>query len=211
MALSAWFHALPDCWSGPFKGINRRRHLVAVNLAACVGMMRQEFQWDCHFNVAPDSAPSPSLSTYLTASSRSIGVFPISALAATFDRRPLRRWQQSQAAVQAGGLVVRLANDIATYATDVAEGNVTAVTLTLARLGLPRQAAAESEEAHTARAHLVPVLDAALSQFSAAQASLQEGMLSYTLRQVVALALAIYGDGERYRSPSTTESKKDDV
>jgi hypothetical protein len=192
-ALTAWLHEVADCWTAVHWQVQARRHLIARQIAACVGMMRQEFAWNCLLHGTTDKLPLPTLDAYLMATHISIGVYPISALAATFERHPLMVWRRSIAAVDAGGHVVRLANDLGTYTADVAEQTLSAVTLIGGAHRAPDQWHADDPAIQAARVALIPALDAALARFSTTQAVLPDGPLAYILRRVVALALGIYG------------------
>jgi hypothetical protein len=194
-ALTAWLNEVTTCWSGRQWQLHARRRLVAQQIAACVGMMRQEFTWNCLLHGVPIGARLPTLDDYLAATHVSIGVYPICALAATFERRPLTTWQRCVTTVDDGGYVVRLANDLGTYTTDVVERTLSAVTLAGGADRTPDQWHADDPAMQRARVALVPVLDAALARFSTAQAALPDGPLAYVLRRVVALALGIYGAG----------------
>jgi hypothetical protein len=169
--------------------------------------MRQELVWNlAHFTAR--TAPSvheretlPTSETYLRNGAISIGMSAVAATAASFEPRPSDAWKCAVAAVDSGGAVVRLTNDLHTYFADVGEGKVTSVTIRAGLCGASpsTQDAESSPEVHAAQAALSADLARAVAAFGQAQAGVSDGPLAYCARHAVAFALAVYGDGSRYR------------
>ncbi len=188
-----------------------RRALVAEQFAECAAAMRHELLWNIAFarpgngadgaDIAARSAALPSFAAYLQNGAVSIGMPAVAAVAASFEERPGGAWKRTLATILAGGNVVRLTNDLHTYFADVDEGKVSSVTLRLAELGLPPSgldpdASAEVREAQTSIEH---DLARSVGAFAYGQGLLAEGPLAYCVRHAVAFALAVYGDGSRFR------------
>jgi len=206
-ALAAFFAEAAVRWApysrskgrGQFRAAN-----VAVQVARCAGAMRQELRWSCALHRPAPPSTLPALRSYLAAATQSTGVHPVVALMCAFSADPQRAWERARPDVDAAARVVRLANDLYRYETDVAEGHLTAVTIALRDLGLPLTGLdpTTSEEVARARRRLVPHLRAAVGTFSEATAGPRQPPISDHLRRVVALALSIYGDGGHFSAPS---------
>jgi hypothetical protein len=184
-----------------------RRTLFAQHLTACTVAMRQELVWNlAHFTARTASSARegdalPTFEAYLRNGAVSIGMSAVAAAAASFEPQPADAWKHATAAVDAGGAVVRLTNDLHTYFADVEEGKVTSVTIRAGLLGAPAstQDAESSPEVRAAQAALGADLARAVATFGEVQAGLFDGPLAYCARHAVAFALAVYGDGSRYR------------
>ncbi len=179
-----------------------RRTLVAEQLAECAAAMRHEIMWSIAFaqRAGADQA-LPSFGAYLQNGTVSIGMPAVAAVAASFEEQPRRAWGRTLAAILAGGNVVRLTNDLHTYFADVDEGKVSSVTLRLAELGLPPSGLDPdaSAEVRTAQSSIERDLAASVGAFAYGQGTLPAGPLAYCVRHAVAFALAVYGDGSRFR------------
>ncbi len=187
-ALADLLRHLPDCWAALPASWGRdgyRRAHMARELVTCLTTMRQEFVWDCQ-----PASMLPDVAAYLANGKRSIGVYLITALAGGFERDPRRAWGRALPAIDAGGCVARLANDLHLFPRDSAEGHASAVAVALRAAG----------DATSAQAAIAAELDRAADRFRAASAPLDDGPLAYVLRHIVAFALAIYGDGSRFRA-----------
>jgi hypothetical protein len=182
-----------------------RRALVAEQLVECAAAMRREILWSIGFaRVARDGAEAaalPSFAVYLQNGAVSIGMPAVAAVAASFEERPRHAWRIALATMLAGGNVVRLTNDLHTYFADVDEGKVSSVTLRLAELGLPPSGLDPdaSAEVRAAQTSIERDLAQSVSAFAYGQEGLPVGPLAYCVRHAVAFALAVYGDGSRFR------------
>ena len=197
----AW---LPGGW-----GRSRfRLRLVAQQVALCAATMRREALWNTSFARAKEDAVLPEFADYLRGAAISIGMPAVAAVAASFEELPYVMWQRGQAAIAAGGCVVRLTNDLHTYFADVDEGKVSAITLRLRELGLPFSGLdpETSAEVREAQASVALDLAAAVADFAHGIPRLAEdGPLGYCVRRAVAFALAVYGDGSALRHERRTE------
>lgn len=185
-----------------------RLRLVAQQLALCAATMRQEALWNTIFARAGEDAALPEFADYLRGAAISIGMPSVAAVAASFEELPYVMWQRGQTAIEAGGRVVRLTNDLHTYFADVDEGKVSAITLRLRELELPVSGfdPETSAEVREAQASVALDLAAAVADFARGIPRLAEdGPLGYYVRRAVAFALAVYGDGSTLRHERRTE------
>ena len=196
--LRAQWEPLPSAWGrGRF-----RLRTAAEQFAACVAMMRQELHWNLALdNRAPQAPRLPSFARYIQCGAVSIGMPAVASVAAGFEARPRRVWRAALRATDAAGRIVRLTNDLHTYEADVEEGKVTAIAIRLRDLGYPPMGLdpATSPEVQRAQAWVSDDLARVIALFSRHQAAVPPGPLSYYLRHSVAFALAVYGDGSRFK------------
>jgi hypothetical protein len=180
-----------------------RLRLVCRQLARTMASMRREQEWNIDLASAGDLSGLriPTAYSYLQNGAISIGMYAVAAVAASFDRQdrrppPLWSWQESLAAIDTAGRIVRLANDLDTYRRETGEGKLTSVSLMLHALGYPLlgldpETSAEVEEA---RRVLGESLQRMTGCFAERLRSLPpESCLAFYLEHVVAFALAAYG------------------
>lgn len=183
-----------------------RDYLIARELTACVTMMRQEFRWNRALAASPDGAGLPDVATYLRTGAISIGMYAVAALAACFERAPRQAWRLGAPAIESGGRVIRLTNDIHTYEADALEEKATIVTLMLRDLGAPLTGLdpTSSASVHLAQEQACSHLKVALVDFARASGDLPEGPLAYAIGHAVAFALAVYGSGSGHSAAQPT-------
>jgi hypothetical protein len=202
-ALAHFVTDLPHTW-GSALGFRKRRyrhHHFLKELAAWIGTMAQESRWDFHLAHRQKKSDLPSIKTYIRNGRRSIGVYAVAAFAAALEDDPRRAWHHALAAIEAGGRVARITNDIHLYARDADEQHVTLVALVLRDLGFPITGQNPKTSIEVQRAMNISCrhLDRAVMDFGTHCAQAGTGPLSYVLQHVVALALGIYGNGDKYR------------
>jgi hypothetical protein len=128
-ALSSLLAHLEGCWRdlSTRAEIHRFRHcLVRRQIARCMASMRREFEWNVRLAGRQDL---PSFNTYLMTGSVSIGMHAVAAVVASYERDAARAWQRSWAGIDTAGRIIRLANDLATYPRELAEGKMSAISL----------------------------------------------------------------------------------
>lgn len=185
-----------------------RLGLVAQQFALCAATMRREALWNVGFASAGEHADLPPFADYLRGAAISIGMPAVAAVAASFEELPQVMWRRGRAAIESGGRVVRLTNDLHTYFADVDEGKVSAITLRLRELELPVRGLnpETSAEVRQAQASVALDLSAAVADFAQSIPRLPEdGPSGYSVRRAVAFALAVYGDGSTLRHERRTE------
>ncbi len=204
-ALAAVLDALAAEWArlpGGRWRLRVRRALVARHIAECVSAMRHELLWNVAYaRQRRGTAALPAFDDYLRNGTVSIGMPAVAAAAASLEDRPRHAWRAAQLAITAGGAIVRLTNDLHTYFADVEEGKITSVTIRRWALGdVSCSSDAESSPGVlAAQTSLTGDLFLAIAAFGQFQAALPDGPLAYCVRHAVAFALAVYGDGSRYR------------
>jgi hypothetical protein len=163
--------------------------------------MSTEARWNREWALCPDGTELPAFDTYLRNGAVSIGMPAVVAVAASFERAPDDAWRRGNAAITAGGCVIRLTNDLHTYFADVEEGKVSAIAIRLRELGfLPRGLDPDtSAEVGQAQSSIGADMARAVEAFARRQEHLTEGSLAYCARHAVAFALAVYGDGSVHR------------
>jgi hypothetical protein len=200
-ALAHFVADLPTFWGkGPgFRKQRYRHHHFLKELAAWIGTMAQESRWDFHLARRQKMTDLPSVAAYVRNGKRSIGVYAVAAFAAGLEDDPRRAWHRGLSAIEAGGRVARITNDIHLFERDTSEQHVTLVTLILRDLRFPLTSLKGTPEMQQALSESCHHLDRAVMDFGAHCAHAGTGSLSYVLQHVVALALGIYGNGDRYR------------
>jgi hypothetical protein len=187
-----------------------RQRVAAEQLMHCVAMMRQELDWNltlvrweqAHAQNPRTRGPRlPTLRNYLCVGVASIGMPAVAAVVAGCERRPRHAWRQGQKAIEAAGRVVRLTNDLHTYEADIDTGKLSSVAVQLHRLGYAPSGwpIETSIEVQRARVSLAKELAHAIDTFAHRSTPLPSGLLREYLRQIVAFALAVYGDGGQFR------------
>jgi hypothetical protein len=204
-ALAGIMEALCTEWAalpGGNGSHSKRSALVARELARCAAAMSTEAQWNSEWARRPDGAELPAFGTYLRNGAVSIGMPAVVAVAASFERNPNDAWRRGDAAITAGGGVIRLTNDLHTYFADVEEGKVSAIAIRLRELGFPPCGLDPDTSAAgvgQAQSSIGEDLSRAVEAFARGQERLAEGSLAYCAQHAVAFALAVYGDGSAHR------------
>lgn len=189
------------------EALDYRRTLVCRQVARCMASMRREFTWNVQLaSHAASGAPGePSLGVYLTTGSVSIGMLAVAAVVTSFELEPRRAWGRGWAAIDTAGRIVRLANDLATYRRERAEGKLSSLTLMLGELGSPPAGAdpVSDDELERAAGVLRESLRQLIAFFGFTSNQLAEfPILRLYLRHVVAFALAVYAGEEKSASAS---------
>ncbi len=200
-SLAHFVAELPTFW-GQAAGTRHLRHRrFRKELAAWIATMAQEARWDFHLSRGRQADILPSIGAYLKNGRRSIGVYAVSAFAAGLEDDPRCAWHRALAAIEAGGRVARITNDIHLFERDAAEQHITLVVLILRDLGFPITGldAQTSPAVQRALSVCCRHLDRAVMDFGARCPHRATKPLSYVLQHIVALALGIYGAGDRYR------------
>jgi len=192
MLRAEWAH-LP----GGARETDARMAQVAEQFAACAAAMRRKIGWNLALARRPEGGELPPIAAYVRGGAVSIGM---PAVAATFEDRPRRAWWQAQGAIEAGGRIVRLTNDLHTYFADAAEGKVTSITIRLRELGFPTTGLDPETSAEVRQAQEIVCRDLtrAVDDFGDAHGEMADGPLGYCMRHAAAFALAVYGDGSRF-------------
>jgi hypothetical protein len=196
------------------QALTYRQALVCRQFVRCMASMRREFRWNFQLAASLTSSAAtgvasatdrseglPSMETYQMTGAVSIGMYAVAAVVASFEEHPQAAWQHCLAAIDCGGRIVRLANDISTYGREAEEGKLTAVTLALRQLGYPIRGLdpVRSTEVHAAQRVVSQQLHHEIQFFGTLNESIAAyPLLAFYLRYVCAFALAFYGDGSQY-------------
>jgi hypothetical protein len=183
---------------GPFALTSFARELARMIAAA-----REELRESSAARRRQTDLVLPSLESYLRRGAISISFPCIATVPCCFEPDPRAAWEACESAIQSGGAIARLCNDLAGYETEVAEMRVNAMTLAFAQLGFEPFAARDlnSPEVALARELVTKRLEEELALFSRISADLPDGRLSYWVRTMPAFAIAMYEKGN-YIAPA---------
>ena len=184
-ALGSLLALLDDCWQDLSSRAETRvfRHrLVRRQIARCMASMRREFEWNVRL---ADQRELPSFDMYMMTGSVSIGMHAVAAVVASYERDAERSWRTGWVAIDTAGRIIRLANDLATYPRDLAEGKLSSLTLMIEQPGRPDADAAAN------------VIRQSLHQLTdffgyLCRPPVESGVLAVYLRHIVAFAVAAY-------------------
>jgi hypothetical protein len=160
--------------------------------------MRREFEWNVRLAGRQEL---PTFDTYLMTGSVSIGMHAVAAVVASYERDAARAWQRSWVGIDTAGRIVRLANDLATYPRELAEGKMNALSLILDQ---PDRAGI-GEAADMVRQNLHELI----GFFGYVSSPLTKWtVLSFYLHHIVAFALAAYRKEEETAPAALTEEHR---
>lgn len=188
-ALASLLAHLENCWRDLSTRPEARQFrgcLVRRQIARCMASMRREFEWNVRL---AGQLELPSLDMYMMTGSVSIGMHAVAAVAASYERDAERAWRKNWAAIDTAGRIIRLANDLATYPRELAEGKLTSLTLVLDQPG------------HIEMDEAADVIRQSLHQLTGFFAYVGRSpseweVLPFYLRHVVAFAVAAYREEE---------------
>lgn len=175
--------------------LQQQRLLFVIDvLQSCVVAMLQEVRFNSLMAIGKTDH-FPNLTEYLVNGQQSIGMLAVAAIATSYCPDYINDWSSLLPAIEVGGQIIRLCNDIHTYHADIAERKMTAVSLGLTHLGYQTEGLADtSAEVSQAKIWLCQTLSEKINVFSSYIPQFSENPLSYYLIRSVAFALAIYGD-----------------
>jgi hypothetical protein len=184
-ALGSLLALLDGCWRDLSSRVERgdfRRRLVSRQIARCMASMRREFEWNIRL---AGQQELPSFNMYMMTGSVSIGMHAVAAVVASYERDAESAWRTGWAAIDTAGRIIRLANDLATYPRELAEGKLSSLTLIMAQPGRPDADAA----ANVIRQSLHQ-----LTEFFGylCRSPVESGILPFYVRHIVAFAVAAY-------------------
>ena len=172
-------------------------------VARMSGAMRRELAQSFGYQESGSIKELPNLESYLANSKFSIAVSSVEAIAACYEKAPQTAWQSCAGVLDSGAKVIRLANDLGNYWSELAERKINSLTVALAELGFAPMGDYQegSPEVAQARQSVGGWLQAELKLFAEglsdlAQAQNQEGPLLYSLQNTVAFALAMFEKGD---------------
>lgn len=198
-SLEEWAYCEPPSQAGLDFVLNN----FSEQIAKMIGAMRGELIQNFRYRQEHDTRELPDMDSYLKQSKLSIGLRPGAAIALGFGPVPQTAWQDCDAAMDAATKIVRLANDLSSYWSELKEHKVTSVTVALARQGANPASGyqPDSPQIHAAYTLIRGLIEQELDNYLLQTRQIPPTPLQHWLELTLAFALAMYATGN-YVIPS---------